>query len=271
MPVYRLTDQSDDFDSDAVADWPFLGAIVFAREGDDEIRARGTGMLLKGGDGDDHVFGIAHDSVLRGGEGDDLIEVGDFRGATGNRLFGGLGDDTLAALGNDNRLDGGEGDDLLVSDNTKLPPGFVGGTAGSVMVGGPGEDRYELRATNTYALDDDGDGALGEGDVIRGFIDEIRDYGCGEVIDLGEVEAGTLGLIRFPPEPSPGSLLLTLGAGSYAALRGDLTAPGQFEVDSENGQDLLIVYQRDAFDEPYYGLGAVALHDVTSLDAVTFA
>ncbi len=273
MPLYRLTDGSDVFDSFSIADWSLSGDTVFGKDGEDDIHARGSFLLLKGGEGDDSILGVADHSVLRGGEGDDRLEVGNFRGAVDDRLFGGEGNDTLIATGQQHRLDGGEGDDLLISSNSALPPGFIGSAAGNVMVGDGGADTFSLHATNSYVVTEDSDGVLSDGDRVHGFMDVIADYQSGDTIDIGASEASAAGFVLVPPDPTAGSTYLTLGAGHYAALRGDLDSPTSFAVDGEGGHDLLILYQRAEaqFAEAHYGLGAVVLHGVTSLDGVTFA
>ena len=158
--------------------WPGPGSVGRVRQEDDrdrrslgsEARCRGfrispaTGDFGLGGsasalgdvngDGlanfDDEMFGDRGNDTLRGGAGADRISGGHDR----DLICGGTGDDVLAGDRGDDRVYGGKGSDLLVD-----------GTGIDILNGGPGEDIYCF--------------------VVDGRIDYAKDFGPGDLIDLG--------------------------------------------------------------------------------------
>ncbi len=103
-----------------------------------------------GAAGDDEMFGDRGNDTLRGGAGADRISGGHDR----DLICGGTGDDVLAGDRGDDRVYGGKGSDLLVD-----------GTGIDILNGGPGEDIYCF--------------------VVDGRIDYAKDFGPGDLIDLG--------------------------------------------------------------------------------------
>jgi Ca2+-binding RTX toxin-like protein len=147
MPVYRLGNGDDSFDSASTSDWT-NDSRVFGGNGDDAIIARALSptatsrLLVSGGNGDDSILLDASNSEAIGGNGDDELTS-----------IGGLG----------NALRGGNGDDLLVS--------FGGGSGmglGNTLTGGLGEDAFRFtNAGNLVVTKDAGDDrSVSDGDVF---------------------------------------------------------------------------------------------------------
>lgn len=271
MARFTLTNRSDAFDSRDEPDWED-GSCVLGGNGDDSIRIDGDRSIVAGGNGKDVLVACGDRNCLDGGNGkDDLRASGD-----GNRLFGGNGTDCLVAIGEGNRLDGGNGVDWLASTSRG---GFGEIGEGNVLTGGHGFDvfalnnRSDLRVVND--TDDDahpevppapGDvGAVSEGDVIVGVMDEITDYTAGERLRIGAKDEADdpIGLDGF----SLGHRHLELADGEYAFIRGDQLGNGRFEV-AEDGGDLLLVYDASGGGDALFLQGAVVLQGVTDADSV---
>jgi len=108
---------------------------------------------INGSQFNDTLTGDAADNIIRGGSGNDII-------------FGGGGNDTLIDLFGDSVLDGGEGNDILIGTDPlgisvdfkihfDILRGGAGddtliGSDGSVMIGGPGADRFRNFGTISY-------------------------------------------------------------------------------------------------------------------------
>ncbi|HEV2891700.1 MAG TPA: calcium-binding protein, partial [Frankiaceae bacterium] len=120
------------------------------------------------GEGDD-VAGPYYE-VVGGAGADELHGSGSFA-----RIDGGPGDDRIVGTPGQDALGGGDGDDAIdAGDGTDL---LTGGTGADVLRGGEGHDTVRYRATAeplTVALDDaGGDGAPGEGDDVRGDVEDV--------------------------------------------------------------------------------------------------
>jgi len=151
----------------------------------DDILVGGEGVdQLFGQDGADTLFGGTGDDTLSGGAGDDIMhgELGDevggddqmFGGTGGDVLLGGNGADVLQGeAGEDQLLGGAGGDTLLGGDGVDL---LDGGAAADVLVGGAGADRFVYNDLS---------------DSRAGQADRILDFGAGDILDLGRIDADT--------------------------------------------------------------------------------
>ena len=233
MPVYRLGNGDDDFNSARVPDWT-NDSSVFGGNGDDTVVARAltpsftSRFLVSGGNGDDTILIDASNSVALGGNGDDTLTS---TGGLGNTLRGGNGDDTLISQG-----------------------GGSGMSPGNTLTGGRGEDSFRLisGSGNLVVLGDAGnDGVVSDGDVFLGPIDVITDYERGDRIALRNF-GGTEDLPA--PTRAPGAALIddplsdasdrfrpVVGDGEYTVFQGTLNAGNLFTVDAD-GRDLFVVY-----------------------------
>ncbi len=232
MPVYRLGNGDDTFDSGSVPDWT-NDSSVFGGNGDDTIAVRGlsptftTRLLVSGGNGDDSIIVDASNSVGLGGNGDDTLEVR------------GIG----------STLRGGNGDDLLVSFG-----GGSGMSPGNTLTGGFGVDRFRLSSGsgNLAVIGDAGnDAVVSDGDVFLGPIDVITDWRPGESIGLRNFQ-GTedlptptrvqeVALIDDILSMDADRFRPVVGDGEYGVFQGTLNAGNLFTVDAD-GRDLFIVY-----------------------------
>lgn len=245
-------------------------------------------MAKKANNGSQNWVYNTNDQPYSSGNGDDTITIT----GNGNSLSGGNGMDTLAVTGKNNSLDGGNGADILSSSEGDMPWSYTetnnilnGGRGDDVfkstgmyatdvsgvaadMTGGQGSDTFILRqSTDTLIHNGAGDNFVEEGHIIEGVFDLIRDYEAGELIDIGTTQLQT-DPIALDPTGGPDHQHLILEDGSYAFVHGTLTASGQFTVDDE-GTDLLIVSDYDPAGEywPDYG-GAVVLIGVTDESTV---
>jgi Ca2+-binding RTX toxin-like protein len=240
-------------------------------------------MAKKSNNGPQNEAWTINGFSFSGGNASDQLTVT----GNGNSLFGENGTDTLSATGKNNNLDGGNGADVLSSSegdqpyswtetNNKLNGGRgddifyssgkyatdVSGVAAN-MTGGQGMDTFVLRqSTDTLIHNAAGDSYVEEGHIIEGVFDLIQDYEAGELIDIGTTQRQTDPIAIFPTG-GPDHQHLILQDDSYAFVHGTLTATGEFTVDDE-GTDLLIVSDYDPAGEywPDYG-GAVVLIGVT--------
>jgi hypothetical protein len=259
MPVYRLGNGDNAFDSTTVPDWT-NDSQVFGGNGDDDIAARALSptitsrLLASGGNGDDAILLDASNSTAQGGNGDDVLTA-----------IGGLG----------NVLSGGNGDDLLVS--------FGGGSGmarGNTLRGGNGEDSFRFTNAGNLVVTSDagGDQAVSNGDVFLGPMDTITDYRSGEVIELrtfGGPDAvppytrvedvalivDPLSATRFRP---------VVGDGEYALFRGRAARGNEFTVDPK-GHDLLVVYDAYNGADDNIAQGSLVLLGITDPGAVLIA
>ena len=125
----------------------------------DNVRGFITG--IEGGSGDDVLESGPLGTLVAGGDGDDRLVAGPL----GVTVTGGAGDDELL---------GADGDDML-----------IGGPGADALSGGGGRDQadyYEHTEPLTLTIGDGAnDGAAGEGDDIRGDVEEV---GGGDGADL---------------------------------------------------------------------------------------
>lgn len=250
MPVYRLGNGDDDFDSARVPGWT-NDSSVFGGNGDDTIAARAltpsftSRFLVSGGNGDDTILIDASNSVALGGNGDDTLTS-----------TGGLG----------NTLRGGGGDDLLISSG-----GGSGMSPGNTLTGGRGQDSFRLISGSGNLVvtgDAGGDGVVSDGDVFLGPIDVITDYERGERIALRnfggteDLPAPTrvqgAALIDDPLSDDGNRFRPVVGDGEYAAFQGTLNAGNLFTVDAD-GRDLFIVYDTLDGDDDNIAQGSLVL------------
>lgn len=260
MPVYRLGNGDDFFDSASVSDWT-NDSQVFGGNGDDDITARALSptftsrLLVSGGNGEDTILLDAGNSLALGGNGDDVLTS-----------IGGL----------ENTLRGGNGDDLLVS--------FGGGSGmgrGNTLTGGLGEDTFRLTNPGNLVVtvDAGNDRVVSEGDVFLGPTDVITDYRPGEPIELRTfggpddvppyIRIEDVALIDDPiPQPeAAGRFRPVVGDGEYALVRGDFVGGGVFNVAS-GGDDLLVVYDSFNGEDDNIAQGSLVLLGVTDPDSV---
>lgn len=109
--------------------------VIEGTPGDDELIGTSGNDTIHGREGHDAIFGRQGNDRLNGNRGNDVLN-----GDEGNdRLYGHAGEDFLqGGLGAD-LMEGGDDDDLLV--------GIDGGKAsGDTLIGGQGDDAYEIDA-----------------------------------------------------------------------------------------------------------------------------
>lgn len=271
MAKFTLTNKSDIFTSLHRPGWDD-GSEVSGGNGNDCITVFGDCNSVFGGNGEDLLVAIGSANVLDGGNGKDVLKaIGD-----DNVLLGGNGVDHLVAFGEGNLLDGGNAADWLISTSRGA---FREIGEGNVLTGGHAFDvfvlnnRSDLRVINdtgggphpAVLPGHDGAGAVSEGDVIVGVMDEITDYTAGERLRIGATKEShdPVGLDSFVPGPRH----LQIEDGEYAFVRGDQISNGRFEVDGGGG-DLLLVYDATGGGDAPFLQGAVVLLGVTDPDAV---
>jgi hypothetical protein len=184
------------------------GSRIFAKEGDDVIRAgaadegpEAEGNVIFAGAGADVVHGGQGSDVIRGGAGDDQIFGAAFfdpaladRGLepaalaaadAPDRIFGGEGDDEIFAEGGDDFVFGGAGDDRLFGrwgdDVIRGGDGadrIAGGVGADTQTGGAGEDIFGFGfSTAPYVLDDGVIGSFGpDTEVGEALRDVVTDF-----------------------------------------------------------------------------------------------
>lgn len=266
-----------------------LDAQIFGQNGADRITldvVRLRGIFASGGNGQDEiVLTSSRGNSLYGDNGNDILRVF----GSDNWLSGGSGDDVLeaqpgssfgspATASVENTLDGGRGDDLLISNSFVADFGRPAYPVwlGNTLIGGAGRDTFQVTTRgDLHVTNDAGDGAISEGDEIKGLIDVITDYRRGDVLDIAadtrveEVALTPEGLHR-PFGDAEFHQHVVLADGAYAAFRGTYEGRGTFTVDATGG-DLLVVWDvLDGVDETVFG-GSVALLGVTSLSNVVIA
>jgi Ca2+-binding RTX toxin-like protein len=165
--------------------------------------------FIDAGQGDDFVVaGSGNDRVL-GGPGDDRI----FGGPGNDSLFGGDGADTLYGEAGDDLLDGGAGADFLYGGEGNDT--LIGG-AGSILIGGPGADRYQPSggANVLFGEADTLDLALGASAVVLADGDPAaaRNIDFADGVSPDDIQVMT----------GPGGWLIS-GPGSSAAFSGELS------------------------------------------------
>lgn len=256
MPVYRLGNGDDFFDSANASDWT-NDSQVFGGNGDDTIIARAlsptfTGRLsVSGGNGDDTILLDASNSTASGGNGDDVLTS-----------TGGLG----------NTLRGGNGDDVLISYG-----GGSGMGEGNTLTGGLGRDTFRLTNPGNLVVTEDAgdDRVVSDGDVFLGPTDVITDYAPGEFIELRTyggpedvpppVRVEDVALI---PDPlSETYFRPVVGDGEYALFRGDFAGEGVFTV-AAGGSDTLVVYDAFGSGDDNIAQGSLVLLGVTDPGSV---
>ena len=237
MPVYRLGNGDNFFDSLSVSDW-INGSQVYGGNGDDTITARGYAPTLAG------------NLLVSGGNGDDTL---------------------LLDAGNSTAL-GGNGDDLLISFG-----GGSGMGRGNTLSGGPGQDTFRFTNSGNLVVTQDagGDRVVSDGDVFLGPTDVITDYGPREFIQLRTyggpedvpppVRIEDVALI---PDPLSATYFRpVVGDGEYALFRGDFAGEGVFTVAS-GGDDTLVVYDAFGGGDNDIAQGSLVLLGVTDPGSV---
>jgi Ca2+-binding RTX toxin-like protein len=143
-------------------------------DGNDVLNGGDGGDFLRGGSGADQVSGSADNDMLFGDDGDDWLIGGDgadslHGGLDNDRMDGGAGDDRLLGNAGTDVLNGDDGDDSL---SGSLGDDLIRGGAGSdFLSGGAGADRFVF-------------------DVLGAGVDEIDDFGAGDVLAVGSLLSG---------------------------------------------------------------------------------
>ena len=213
-----------------------------------------TDRAFAGGNDMDRIFIRGSMNTLNGDNGNDTLMVW----GSDNTVSGGNGDDTLSASATQayvapaNVLDGGRGMDTFFTDG-KFASAVAG--VGALISGGSGPDQYHLRQDSDVMLNNEGSyghATVQEGDTIQAVFDVITDYAAGELIDIGATTLRTdpVNLTHM----WPGHSHLTLNDGEYAFIHGDWGGAGEFSV-TEDGADLLVVYDYDPAGEYYFEYG----------------
>ncbi|MEM6311115.1 MAG: calcium-binding protein [Pseudomonadota bacterium] len=176
-------------------------------EGNDEMYGNVGNDLLSGGEGNDTLSGDEGNDKVLGNEGDDVLSGGE-----GNdTLMGGVGNDTLDGGAGTDYLNAGSGDDVLNggAGNDKL----LGGTGSDTIEGGAGDDHMWGGNWSADGSSDTFIVASGSGkDMIHDFeadkdqidlssygldytdlSDVMQDQGWATVIDLSQLDGGSLG------------------------------------------------------------------------------
>ncbi len=228
----------------------------FLGNGDQTFRSTGPdwdpqGSRVFGGNGDDDISVFGFDLVLDRGNSDDAVGAAGFR----NLALGGNGDDTLLSVA-------GGGTYEVAQGNT--------------MTGAGASTFVPLSSSDLVVTNDQGDGAVSEGDITAGVLDVITDYRPGEVIQTGATtRIAEVGFdpYELPPPyvhpPTADHQHLLLLPSQYAVFQGDLTAPGEFTVGGE-GDDLLLVWDKGIVDTHFFQW-SVVLQDFSDPDAVWVA
>jgi Ca2+-binding RTX toxin-like protein len=144
--------------------------IIFAWDGNDDVR---------GGDGRDTIFGGNGDDRLFGGHGND-------------RLFGEAGDDLIYGQAGNDTIFGGDGDDIL--DGGSGHDTIFGGTGQNVISGGIGNDRIFLQSGVNAAFGANGDDRISGSDgidaIFGGAGRDVIHTGDGADFDIAAGGAG---------------------------------------------------------------------------------
>ena len=142
--------------------------VIFAGEGNDELRSGAGNDYLHGRDGDDTITSAGGNDTLQGGRGNDHLDAGEgddvLNGHTGDDiLIGGDGDDRLNGGEGNDTLEGGDGDDwLLGSFGDDL---MSGGAGADTLHGGDGNDRLWDQGDDVRDYLNGGDGD----DILQGW------------------------------------------------------------------------------------------------------
>jgi Ca2+-binding RTX toxin-like protein len=148
--------------------------------GNDALRLGDGAARGDGGDGNDTIALTGAGSIAAGGAGDDTLDAAEARGAVS--LSGGPGHDVLTGSEAGDQLVGGEGPDDLV----------VGGGA-DVLAGGADFDRVTYGDDGAVTVTvgaDANDGRPGEGDDVRGDIEQVDGTADDDALTAGP--AGTV-------------------------------------------------------------------------------
>lgn len=256
---------------------PATAPCVFDKESNMPIKPTNRTQIINqtafdttftGGNARDEITIWGNGNTLDGGNGTDLLVAFGER----NTLLGGNGNDVLSASSNqywpasNNAMDGGNGDDVFFTAGA-----FGSGEAGigALITGGLGMDTFVLRQNSDVMLnnpDSYGRPTVQDGDTVQAVFDVITDYAAGELLDLGVTteRANPVNLTHM----WPGHSHITVDDGEYAFLHGNWDGGGQFHVDDE-GADLLVVYDLDIPGEYYFEYsGSVVLVGVTDTASV---
>ena len=204
-------------DGDDTLELVRLGANVIAGPGNDEVSGNGSidsgpgADVMRGrwfGDYSDRTApvrvtgdGVANDGEA--GEGDNFIgEVSGGAGGSGDDelrasapnagMRGNGGNDVLVGTAGRDTMDGGPGDDSL--DGLDGDDALRGDEGADVLRGSGGVDTltYTTGAPVTVVLDETGgDGAVGEGDDVRGDVENVS-TGDGDDVLIGSAAANSL-------------------------------------------------------------------------------
>ncbi|MBH0183244.1 MAG: hypothetical protein HP490_16680 [Nitrospira sp.] len=210
------------------------------------IKALSGNDLLDGGDGNDDLHGGEGDDTLLGGAGNDRL-IDDEPGyaiAGGNDILDGgdgndvleswMGDDVLhGGAGNDRLTDfqggdtlyGDDGDDVLISALEPLPSGEAA-TGDSTLIGGLGNDTYEIDSLGDVVVEAAGDGM----DTVISYLSAYTLLDHVENLSFrGDATSGV------------GNSLdnIMTGARSLEGLQGNDTLNGVGRLDGGLGDDLL--------------------------------
>ena len=211
---------------------PFIPAIT-ALSGND---------VLDGGDGNDELHGGEGADTLLGGAGDDILvddESGSAVAGGNDILYGGEGNDVLESWMGDDELHGGGGNDRLTSHEGSGSTALYGdkgddilnsaheslGTSDSLLVGGSGNDTYEIDGVGDIVAE-----AAGEGiDTVGSFIS----YFLPDAVENLDVRG-----LPFAGVGNELNNVLT-GGSSLEGLGGNDTLIGSGWLDGGTGNDVL--------------------------------
>ncbi|WP_269615690.1 calcium-binding protein [Prochlorococcus marinus] len=226
--------------------WGGLGNdSIEGNDGNDSLYGQGHNDTISGYLGDDNIYGDDGNDFLHGGSGNDTLlgGVGDdyISGDDENdSLSGGLGTDTLFGGSGIDTLSGGDGNDSLDGGNANdsLSGGagndsLTGGLGSDTLSGGGGADTFFYSFSNLLDLHD----------TILDFAPGSN----GDKLDLESIHSSN-DLATFPADNYPFSL------GYYRLIK--------------DGNDTLIGYDKDGFNDDYNAKVITRLISVEALDLV---
>ena len=177
----------ESFEGDDLINIDDKGYHVITKSGDDQVTSGAGNDFIDGGDGDDRLVSGRGNDVVYGGKGNDIIEIG-----LGNDIaYGDNGNDIIVSRGGLDEISGGEGDDLLKILRFDEPGASFSkhvSLAGSVFLGGKGNDRLEGWTGADIYIFNVGDGYDVINDYDRGYYDgsSAVSYMKNDFIHFGE-------------------------------------------------------------------------------------
>src|SRR5262245_54223946 len=204
------------------------------------IRALSGNDTLDGGDGNDNLHGGEGSDTLLGGAGDDTLvddESGSAVAGGHDILYGGAGNDVLESGMGDDELHGGGGDDRLISfqgndilygddgDDFLSSAHESGGIGTSTLIGGSGNDAYEIDGLSDVVVEMEQEGIDTVGSMIS--------YTLPDAVDNLTLR----GLLLTGVGNNLNNILT--GGSSLEGLGGDDILSGSGRLDGGIGNDIL--------------------------------